>query len=172
MYVTGTCIFVSSFRMQLPYPTRSAEPDTPSARPRISLSRLQIPVRTGSKITDMSHDMEGGMSGGDVCARGRRNTKTPRKEHRDDGFFRFLLPDHGTGPRVPCVSRVCPGSPRCLFTGPPGVFLPYRYRNRYRYARKSSESLSSSECFHSPLVWPRGLPRCASRRELPFSFLW
>ena len=47
--------------MQLPYPTRSAEPDTPSARPRISLSRLQIPVRTGSKITDMSHDMEGGM---------------------------------------------------------------------------------------------------------------
>jgi len=20
-------------------------------------------------------------------------------------------------PRVPCVSRVCPGSPRCLFTG-------------------------------------------------------
>ncbi len=36
-------------------------------------------------------------------------------------------------PRVPCVSRVCPGSPRCLFIGtvcvpaPPGVFLPVRF---------------------------------------------
>ena len=31
------------------------------------------------------------------------------------------------GYRYSCVSRVCPGSPRCLFTGvpaPPGVFLP------------------------------------------------
>ena len=35
--------------------------------------------------------------------------------------------------REPCVSRVCPGSPRCLFTGvclvfvpaPPGVFEPW-----------------------------------------------
>ena len=35
----------------------------------------------------------------------------------------------GTGvSRVSRVSRVCPGSPRCLFTGTvPGVFLPVQY---------------------------------------------
>ena len=168
MYVTGTCIFVSSFRMQLPYPTRSAEPDTPSARPRISLSRLQIPVRTGSKITDMSHDMEGGMF---------VHAAVEIRKHRGRNTGTTVFLDSFCPTMVPVrVSRVYP---ECV-QAPPGVFLPVPpvsfYRtgtgNRYRYARKSSESLSSSECFHSPLVWPRGLPRCASRRELPFSFLW
>ena len=170
MYVlTGTCIFVSSFRMQLPYPTRSAEPDTPSARPRISLSRLQIPVRTGSKITDMSHDMEGGMF---VHA-----AVEIRRKHRGRNTGTTVFLDSFCPTMVPVrVSRVYP---ECV-QAPPGVFLPVPPVSFYRTGTVTGtgmrenlpESLSSSECFHSPLVWPRGLPRCASRRELPFSFLW
>jgi hypothetical protein len=29
-------------------------------------------------------------------------------------------------PRVPCVSRVCPGSPRCLFTGTLNLDVSFR----------------------------------------------
>ena len=121
MYVTGTCIFVSSFRMQLPYPTRSAEPDTPSARPRISLSRLQIPVRTGSKITDMSHDMEGGMF---VHA-----APVEIRKHRGRNTGTTVFLDSFCPTMVPVrVSRVYP---ECV-QAPPGVFLPVPPASFYR----------------------------------------
>ena len=54
--------------------------------------------------------------------------------------------------RVSCVSRVCPGSPRCLFTGtvpaPPGVFLPVLYLyctgNRYSTGKATWDQMSRS----------------------------
>ena len=74
--------------------------------------------------------------------------------------------------RVSRVSRVCPGSPRCLFTGPvcvpappgiflpvPGVFLPVQVADPRPANGRGSSAVTARGEGGSKLPWPLMSPR-------------